>query len=102
MIFIAYLIYCKFQIDPKDLDKKPTKEEYAIAKYLKQKLPEKKTTLLGHKVEYFIGINDFRYWFFPLLLICLICKIYIHIYVFLIIVQHFKYFEIISVLAGCW
>lgn len=45
----------KKDIDPKDLDKKPTKEEYAIARYLKQKLPEKKTTLLGHKVEYFIA-----------------------------------------------
>ena len=45
----------KKDLDSKDLDKKPTKEEYAIARYLKQKLPEKKTTLLGHKVEYFIA-----------------------------------------------
>jgi len=45
----------KKDIVSKDLDKTPTKEEYAIARYLKQKLPEKKTTLLGHKVEYFIA-----------------------------------------------
>lgn len=49
------MLYKFQQLDSKDLDKKPTKEEYAIARYLKQKLPEKKTTLLGHKVEYFIG-----------------------------------------------
>ncbi|KFM75899.1 Translocation protein SEC62, partial [Stegodyphus mimosarum] len=45
----------KKETDLKDLDKKPSKEEYAVARYLKQKLPEKKTTLLGHKVEYFIA-----------------------------------------------
>ncbi|KAG8198513.1 hypothetical protein JTE90_017378 [Oedothorax gibbosus] len=42
--------------DPlKDIGEKPSKEEYAVARFLKQKLPEKKTTLLGHKVEYFIA-----------------------------------------------
>ncbi|XP_023212021.1 translocation protein SEC62-like, partial [Centruroides sculpturatus] len=45
-------------VDPKqDIqeESKPTKVEYAIAKYLRDKLPAKKTTLLSHKVEYFIG-----------------------------------------------
>ncbi|KAF8786438.1 Translocation protein SEC62 like protein [Argiope bruennichi] len=45
----------KKEADAKDVDEKPSKEEYAVARYLKQKLPEKKTTLLGHKVEYFIA-----------------------------------------------
>ncbi|KAG1673589.1 Translocation protein SEC62 [Nymphon striatum] len=36
-------------------DEKPSKEQYAVAKYLKNNLPVKKTTLLGHKVEYFIA-----------------------------------------------
>ncbi|XP_067123798.1 translocation protein SEC62 isoform X1 [Centruroides vittatus] len=36
-------------------ESKPTKVEYAIAKYLRDKLPAKKTTLLSHKVEYFIA-----------------------------------------------
>jgi hypothetical protein len=37
-----------------DEDKIP-KIEYEVAKYLRNNLPEKKTTLLGHKVDYFIG-----------------------------------------------
>ncbi|GFS29349.1 translocation protein SEC62 [Nephila pilipes] len=45
----------KKESDVKDVDDKPSKEEYEVARYLKQKLPEKKTTLLGHKVEYFIA-----------------------------------------------
>ncbi|XP_076320232.1 uncharacterized protein LOC143230480 isoform X3 [Tachypleus tridentatus] len=36
-------------------DEKPSKVEYDIAKYLRQKLPVKKTSLLSHKVEYFIA-----------------------------------------------
>uniref|UniRef100_L7M529 Translocation protein SEC62 n=1 Tax=Rhipicephalus pulchellus TaxID=72859 RepID=L7M529_RHIPC len=32
---------------------KPTKLEYDVARYLRDKLPIKKTTLLSHKVEYF-------------------------------------------------
>ncbi|XP_013790986.1 translocation protein SEC62-like [Limulus polyphemus] len=36
-------------------DEKPDKVEYAIAKYLRQELPVKKTSLLSHKVEYFIA-----------------------------------------------
>jgi len=34
---------------------KPSKVEYEIAKYLRSKLPPKKTTLLSHKVDYFIA-----------------------------------------------
>ncbi|RWS25702.1 translocation protein SEC62-like protein [Leptotrombidium deliense] len=34
---------------------KPSKVEYEVAKYLKSKLPPKKTMLLGHKVDYFIA-----------------------------------------------
>lgn len=34
---------------------KPTKQEYEVAKFLRAQLPPKKTTLLGHKVDYFIG-----------------------------------------------
>ncbi|EEC09952.1 translocation protein SEC62, putative [Ixodes scapularis] len=33
--------------------KKPSKVEYDVARYLRDKLPVKKTTLLSHKVEYF-------------------------------------------------
>ncbi|XP_013771860.1 translocation protein SEC62-like [Limulus polyphemus] len=40
-------------LSPKD--EKPSKVEYDIAKYLRQKLPVKKTSLLSHKVEYFIA-----------------------------------------------
>ena len=36
---------------------KPSKVEYEVAKYLRSKLPPKKTTLLGHKVDYFIGLS---------------------------------------------
>ncbi|XP_076364988.1 translocation protein SEC62-like [Tachypleus tridentatus] len=36
-------------------DEKPDKVEYTIAKYLRQELPVKKTSLLSHKVEYFIA-----------------------------------------------
>ncbi|RWS07479.1 hypothetical protein B4U79_02176 [Dinothrombium tinctorium] len=41
--------------DSKLEDEKPSKIEYEVAKYLKSKLPVKKTTLLGHKVDYFIA-----------------------------------------------
>uniref|UniRef100_A0A131XIH3 Translocation protein SEC62 n=1 Tax=Hyalomma excavatum TaxID=257692 RepID=A0A131XIH3_9ACAR len=34
-------------------DEKPAKVEYDVARYLRDKLPVKKTTLLSHKVEYF-------------------------------------------------
>ncbi|CAG2101637.1 unnamed protein product [Medioppia subpectinata] len=34
---------------------KPSKVEYEIAKYLRSKLPPKKTTLLSHRVDYFIA-----------------------------------------------
>ncbi|KAH9529550.1 Translocation protein S62 [Dermatophagoides farinae] len=34
---------------------KPEKVEYEIAKYLRSNLPPKQTTLLGHKVDYFIA-----------------------------------------------
>jgi len=36
-------------------DGQPSKIEYEVAKYLKSKLPEKRITLLGHKVDYFIA-----------------------------------------------
>jgi len=36
-------------------DDKPTPVEYEVAKYLRNKLPEKKTTLLGVWVDYFIA-----------------------------------------------
>ncbi|GIY62442.1 translocation protein SEC62 [Caerostris darwini] len=45
----------KKEVEVNNVDEKPSKEEYAVARYLKQKLPEKKTMLLGHKVEYFIA-----------------------------------------------
>ncbi|CAN7937518.1 unnamed protein product [Ixodes hexagonus] len=35
------------------LAEKPSKLEYDVARYLRDKLPVKKTTLLSHKVEYF-------------------------------------------------
>lgn len=35
------------------LTEKPAKVEYDVARYLRDKLPVKKTTLLSHKVEYF-------------------------------------------------
>ncbi|XP_054165260.1 translocation protein SEC62-like [Oppia nitens] len=39
-----------------DVDsEKPSKVEYEIAKYMRSKLPPKKTTLLSHKVDYFIA-----------------------------------------------
>uniref|UniRef100_A0A023GL27 Translocation protein SEC62 n=1 Tax=Amblyomma triste TaxID=251400 RepID=A0A023GL27_AMBTT len=38
--------------DP-SLAEKPAKVEYDVARYLRDKLPVKKTTLLSHKVEYF-------------------------------------------------
>ncbi|KAH7960542.1 hypothetical protein HPB49_021059 [Dermacentor silvarum] len=37
---------------------KPAKVEYDVARYLREKLPIKKTTLLSHKVEYFNGYLD--------------------------------------------
>jgi translocation protein SEC62 len=49
------------QIDPAELsndvagDEKPSPIEYEVAKYLRAKLPEKKTTLVGVKVDYFIA-----------------------------------------------
>ena len=36
-------------------ENKVPKIEYEVAKYLRNMLPEKKTTLMGHKVDYFIG-----------------------------------------------
>ena len=36
-------------------EKQVPRIEYDVAKYLRARLPEKKTTLLGHKVDYFIG-----------------------------------------------
>ena len=35
----------------------PDKFEYEIAKFLRSKLPPKQNTLMGHKVDYFIGNN---------------------------------------------
>ena len=32
-----------------------TKEEYAVAKFLRSKVPTKTTTLCGMKVDYFVG-----------------------------------------------
>jgi translocation protein SEC62 len=45
----------KGQGDSKLDEDKPSKLEYDVAKYLRNNLPPKKTTLLGHKVEYFIS-----------------------------------------------
>ncbi|KAI1285315.1 Translocation protein SEC62 [Halotydeus destructor] len=36
-------------------EEKPSKLQYDVAKYLRRTLPEKKTTMLGHKVDYFIA-----------------------------------------------
>jgi len=36
-------------------DDKPSKLEYEVVRYLRNKLPQKQTTLLGHKVSYFIS-----------------------------------------------
>lgn len=44
-----------FQTELVSESDKPSKVEYQIAKYLRSKLPAKKTTLLSHKVDYFIG-----------------------------------------------
>ena len=42
------------------MDDNPSKLEYEIAKYLKNTLPVKRTTLLGNKVDYFIGMYLLR------------------------------------------
>lgn len=36
---------------------KPAKEEYDIAKWIKQNVPTKKTKFLNHHVEYFTGMH---------------------------------------------
>ncbi len=41
------------------------KLEYEVAKYLRSKLPQKQTSFLGHKVDYFIG--TFNCFFFDTL-----------------------------------
>ena len=33
----------------------PTKEEKAVAKYLRFNCPTKSTNMMGHRVDYFIG-----------------------------------------------
>ncbi|CAL4096335.1 unnamed protein product, partial [Meganyctiphanes norvegica] len=38
---------------PIEVEEKPTKQEYAIAKYLKNNTPTKKTKFLSHQVNYF-------------------------------------------------
>lgn len=45
----------KKEVEIRPQDEKPSKMEYDVAKFLKGKLPEKRTTLLGHKVDYFIA-----------------------------------------------
>lgn len=47
--------FCQKKVEIKPQDEKPSRMEYDVAKFLKGKLPEKRTTLLGHKVDYFIG-----------------------------------------------
>merc|ERR1739838_1113754 len=38
---------------PIEVEEKPTKQEYAVAKYLKNNTPTKKTKFLSHQVNYF-------------------------------------------------
>uniref|UniRef100_T1IL68 Translocation protein SEC62 n=1 Tax=Strigamia maritima TaxID=126957 RepID=T1IL68_STRMM len=45
-----------------EVDEKPSKEEYAVAKYMRNHVPLKKASLLSHKVEYFIAFVDFFFW----------------------------------------
>lgn len=59
MFILSNILQPDIKID----DEKPSKAEYEIAKYLKDKLPPKKTTLLGHKVDYFIGNSILNYYF---------------------------------------
>jgi translocation protein SEC62 len=35
----------------------PSKEEKAVAKYLRFNCPTKSTNMMGHRVDYFIGRN---------------------------------------------
>lgn len=44
-----------FQDIPVPLEEKPTKQEYAVATYLKKNCPTKKTKFLNHQVQYFYG-----------------------------------------------
>lgn len=40
---------------PIPVEEKPTKQEYAVATYLKKSCPTKKTKFLNHQVNYFYG-----------------------------------------------
>ncbi|PSN38371.1 Translocation protein SEC62 [Blattella germanica] len=42
---------------------KPTREEYAIAKWLRNNVPTKKTKFLNHNVEYFTGLISLSHCF---------------------------------------
>lgn len=52
-----------FQDIPLPVEEKPTKQEYAIATYLKKNCPTKKTKFLNHQVNYFYGnsVRQFVY-----------------------------------------
>ncbi|XP_047110693.1 translocation protein SEC62 [Schistocerca piceifrons] len=42
---------------PEDEPEKPSKEEYALAKWLRKNVPTKKTKFLNHNVEYFTAVK---------------------------------------------
>lgn len=60
MLMISLSSFClwhesSIQLEDQNDENKAQKLEFEIAKYLKSKLPPKRTTLLAHKVDYFIG-----------------------------------------------
>lgn len=50
-VFNLFLLFLKSEEDVVE----PTKEETAIGKHLRWNCPKKSSTMMGNKVEYFIG-----------------------------------------------
>jgi len=48
-------VVIQVQDAPKEEKDEATKEEYAIAKWMRKNVPIKKTKFLNHTVEYFTG-----------------------------------------------
>lgn len=48
------LLFCVFTRALQEVSE-PTKEEKAVAKYLRFNCPTKSTNMMGHRVDYFIG-----------------------------------------------
>lgn len=56
-----FFLSVRHQSEPIVNSSETSKLEYDVAKYLRSKLPEKRTTLMGHKVNYFIGKSGFTF-----------------------------------------